>query len=319
MDATDYAIYRYLAPEGLSRFWASRRVLDPRVTARALAARVGLSEAGVRARLKGLKERGLLRGSTVHLNPSLFGASVAVLDVPVRDPRDSEGLFRDLAVLEGALFARDVMDETERKVSVYLAAESPSALTRRSALLRRLAPGEALRPPRPYWVPRCERSPSALDWRLLSAVRAEPDGTLADLAERARLSLKTAARRLGALVDDHAFWWSHSSATDEWPLALLDLGTPDASASQSIAAFAGRPGHVWLPVAPDGLGSDPGSGEPRLAGLVPAETPAGLERTVRQLLDLPGVERVRRTFGLGSATFAQWADERLGAVLAGSR
>ena len=51
VDPIDYAIYRYLSPDGLIRFWGSRRLVDPRVSTREIAEKVKLSEAGVRARI----------------------------------------------------------------------------------------------------------------------------------------------------------------------------------------------------------------------------------------------------------------------------
>lgn len=311
MDALDFAIYRYLSHDGLARFWASRRVIDPRVSAREIAEQVGLSEAGVRARLRVLRDRGLLRGSAVNVNPSLLGASVLVVEVPVRNPRESDRLFRDLASVDGVLFARDLMDEEDRKVSVYLASENPSATSRRLSLLRRLAPAGSIRGPRPYWIPPCEREMTPLDWKLVRVFRAHPDGGIAELASAAGVSLKTTARRFGLALDSNACWWSHSSDSEEWPLALLtfvlDSGADVPVLTKQVVACC----ESWIPVAPDGLGSPPDDRGRALAGLVPVGTPSSLERVVRQVLSLDGVADVRRTFGLRSAAFPSWIDERI--------
>jgi DNA-binding Lrp family transcriptional regulator len=315
VDATDYAIYRNLTRDGLSRFWASRRLVDPRVSARELAEKVGLSEAGVRVRLRNLRERGLLRGTEVSLNPSLFDSQVVVAEVPVPDPRASEQLFRDLAMVDGVVFARDLLDEDARKVFVYLISDTPGALARRVGLLRRLAPDRALVGPVPYWIPPCERPPTGLDWKLLQAIRSAPDETLAGIATASGISLKTTARRYDLLIDSHACWWSHSSDSQEWPLALLRVllrpGVDPIAVAHDLLARVEN----WLPVAEDGLGSEPGKSAGFLAGLVPAEAPAALERVVRSVLALDGVESVQRSFGLGSAMFPQWADERIAKIL----
>ena len=258
MDAKDYAIYRYLSPDGFARFWASRRLIDPRVTAREIAERVGLSEAGVRSRLRSLKEGGLLRGSSVGINPSLFDAPVSVVEVPIRTPKESDQLFHDLPLAEGLLFARDVLDEEDRKVSVYLAAESDVALARRVGLVRRLAPSREIRGPRPYWIPPCSRGPTPLDWKLLAAFRRRPDSTVAEIANDAGVGVKTTARRFDLLLEAHACWWSHSPESQEWPLALLlvdiDPGAEPLATAAKVAARS--PG--WIPVAPDGFGVEPG-------------------------------------------------------------
>ncbi|HTZ61632.1 MAG TPA: winged helix-turn-helix transcriptional regulator [Thermoplasmata archaeon] len=313
MDATDYSIYRYLSPDGLARFWASRRVIDPRVTARAIAERVGLSEAGVRARLRVLESQRLIGANEVHLNPSLFGLGTYVVEIPIEDPRASESLLHDLTMLEGVVFARDVLDERARKLTVYLAAETPEALPRRVALLRRLRPGLEVPAPRPYWLPECTRPLTPADWRVLWAVLRAPDATLAEIASAARLSGKTAARRYSALLDDRACWWTPADRAEEWPLALLELGLAPGYDRSAIAAEVERQSPSWLPVAADGRGVDPGADASIVAGLVPAETPAGLERIVQRLGGLDGVASLRRTFGLRSAYFPQWATDRLAA------
>jgi len=315
VDAIDYAIYRYLSRDGLIRFWASRRIIDPRVSSREIAAQVGVSEAGVRLRLRHLRDHGLLRSTEVRLNPSLFGASIVVGEIPVRSPKDSEQLFRDLSVVDGMVFARDLLDEEDRTVHAYFISDSPAATARRASLLRRLAPAGAMRGPHPYWIPACPRSPSPLDWRLLAAFRRRPDGSLAQFATDAHVSLKTAATRFGQLLDAGACWWSHGNDTEEWPLALLRV-TVEASADPiALSGPLARLIDPWMPVAPDGLGNDPEGSAKTLAGLVPIDRPAALEGVVRRILSFPGVENVRRTFGLGSATYPQWVDEQLAARL----
>lgn len=311
MDATDYRIYRYLSRDGEVRFWASRRVFDPRVTAREIADRVGLSEAGVRLRVQQLKSRRLLGGSEVGVNPALFGASVVVAEVPVTRPQESERLLRDLAVVEGVLFARDLLDEQSRKVDVYYVSDTPPATARRTALLQRLAPGGSVRGPVPYWLPPCERSLSPLDWRLVLAFRRNPDGTLARFASASHVSRKTAALRYGALLDAAACWWSHASDAEEWPFALLRVALAPGVERARIARDVARVNDLWIPVADDGLGVAPTSVAAPLAGLVPVDRPAALERAVRATLAVEGVSDVRRTFGLGSASYPAWTDEQL--------
>jgi len=315
VDALDFAIYRHLSRDGLARFWASRRLVDPQVSTREIAEKVELSEAGVRARLRGMRAAGFLRGTEVGVNPSLFGASVVVHEVPVRGARDAEQLFRDLASVDGVLFARDLLADEDRRVSVYCAVDNAGASARKTSLLRRLAPGGAVRGPFPYWIPACTRAPSPLDWRLLALFRRQPDSTLSRIASNARVSLKTTSRRFDALVGSRACWWSHSSDSAELPLALLSVSVREDADPIRVSGEIARTTQGWIPVAPDGLGVDPGGGTRSLAGLVPAVHPAALEALVRQTEGLEGVSDVRRTFGLGSATYRDWIDERLGSVL----
>ena len=311
MDALDYSIYRYLSSDGAIRFWGARRVIDPHVPMREIATRVGLSEAGVRARLRSLMERGFLRGSEVGLNPALFDASLVVSELPIAEPREVRRLFDEIALVEGVTFARDILDEESRKLFVYYVSDNPGATARRTALLRRLSPNARLRGPTPYWLPPCTLDPSRLDWRLLREFREHPDATLSESSKRVGVSPKTEAGRLRRLIGSKACWWTIGSSSEEMPLALLSVTLrPDAPAEVVLPAIQAETPE-WMPVAPDGYGQPPSRPEGPVAGLVPSEAPAKLERVVRTILSLDGVENVHRTFALGSRTYPAWFDERL--------
>jgi len=313
VDATDLAIYQHLSPDGQARFWASRRIVDPRVTAREIAGKVGLSEAGVRARLTNLKAEGFLRGTQLGVNPSLFDAEIVVSEVPIERPQDSSRLLHELADVDGVVFARDLLDEQDRKILVYYISDGPLATARRTRLIERFSPTSSLRGPTPYWIPSCDRALTELDWRLLAVFRARPDDSLSGFAARARLSLKTTSRRFTSLLDARACWWSHSNDSSEWPLALLQI-TVDADADPDrTAELLGREIKAWLPVASDGFGIDPRAKRRQVAGLVPVSGPAALEGLVQRALSLEGVHDVHRTFGLRSASYPGWFDEHLSA------
>ena len=313
MDPRDFAVYRFLSPQGEARFWGGRRVVDPTIPAREIAERVGLSENGVRARLAGLAARGFLRGTAVTPNPSLFGVRLFVAELPVRTAAEAERLYRDLALVDGVVFARDTLDETDRQLRVYFVAESDSTTARRVALLRRLAPEEQLRGPQPYWIPVCERELSPLDWRLLRAFCLHPDGTIAEIARETHLSPKTAARRYHGLIDARACWWTHGEDSEEFPLALVRVEVVDSAHRSAVAREVLKETTAWMPVAGDGLGIEPGAAATVVAGLVPADAPVALERWVKRVAALPGVASVRRTFALGSRTYPTWFADRVAA------
>jgi len=311
MDPLDFAIYRFLSPDGEARFWAGRRVIDPTVPAREIAERVGISENGVRARLRGLTDQGFLRGKAVTPNPSLFGVRVFVAELPIEAAADAERVFRDLALVDGVIFARDTLDEGERQVGVYFVSESDSTTARRTALLRRLSPTGRLRAPYPYAIPACAQEISPLDWRLLQALCREPDAPIAETARAVRISLKTAARRYHQLIESRGCWWTHGPASEEFPLALVRMDLRDSSQREAVVGSILREAPVWMPVASDGLGLEPEDAAGVLAVLVPADAPTVLERLVKKLAGVPGVECVRRTFALGSMTYPTWFTDRI--------
>ncbi|HLN51681.1 MAG TPA: winged helix-turn-helix transcriptional regulator [Thermoplasmata archaeon] len=311
MDPLDFAIYRFLSPQGEARFWAGRRLIDPTIPARKIAEQVGISENAVRARLRGLAQHGYLRGTMVIPNPALFGVRVFVVEIPVKDVGEVDRVFRDLALVEGVVFARDTIDEGDRQVRVHFVSDGDSSTNRRSSLVRRLSPSNQLRGPRPYWIPSCEKELTPLDWRILLAVSRKPDATLAETARSVGISLKTAARRYHGLIDSRACWWTHAPDSEEFPLALLQVEVEDAKQRAIVAERLAREVPGWMPVAADGLGIEPDGSQTLTAGLVPADAPAVLEKLIRKCKGLPGVVGVRRTFALGSTPYSSWFADRI--------
>ncbi len=311
VDPLDFAVYRQLSPGGVARLWASRRMIDPRISAQEVADRVGLSEAGVRGRLRSLREKGYLRGSEVWLNPGLFGASVDSLEVPVEDSSTARQLLKDLALVDGVTFARDILDEEDRKVRVHFVHEGSEAQTRRVNLIRRLAGSKGFRGPKPYYVPPTERPMSPLDWKVLRALRAAPDAPLAEVASAVHVTLKTLGRRLHGLLDDRAIWWTHNRQTLEMPLALVSAKLRPPARTGELAVTLGEDLPPWMPVPPDGFGLPPEEGRAFEVGLMLTVSPAAVEAALQALLDRPGVASVRRTFTLGFGIYPEWFDEQI--------
>lgn len=310
MDTLDFAIYRFLSPDGVARFWAGRRVIDPRTTPREIAERVGIRESGVRTRLHHLAERGFLRDKIVVPNPSLFGKRVFVVDLLVRQPGEVDRMLRDLTLVEGVIFTRDVMDEDERKIQVYFVAEAERSASRLAALLNRLSSEGAPLVPRPYHTPPCDRELSSLDWRVLHDVWRRPDATFAQIASTVGISLKTAARSYHHLLDAKACWWTHGPDSEEFPLALVCVDLSGPEDLDPVVGWVHNEAYPWMPVASDGFGLAPEAAANVLAGLVPADLPTVLERFLRKLAGVEGVVRIRRTFALGSATYSAWFADR---------
>jgi len=311
MDAVDFAVYRFLSPGGVARFWAGRRVIDPRITPREVAERVGISESGVRARLQHLSERGFLRDRTVVPNASLFGKRVFVTDLVVKQSGEVDQILRDLSLVDGVVFVRDVLDEDERKIQVYFVADSDAAASRFSALLGRLSSGRPSAERRHYHIPPCDRGLSPLDWKVLGHLLTQPGATYAGIAGSVGISERTAARIYRQLIDSRACWWTHGPASEEFPLALVTVNLRDAKDLDHVVGWILQEGHPWMPVARDGFGLDAERSERVLAGLAPADLPTVLERFLRGLAAAEGVVGLRRTFALGSAIYPTWFSDQV--------
>ncbi len=319
MDPLDFAIYRFLSPGGEARFWGGRRLIDPRITPRTIAERVGISESGVRNRLEHLAERGFLKDQVVLPNPSLFGRRLFVTDLPIRQSADVDHLLRDLGLVDGVVFTRDILDESERKMQVHYVADSTATAARVGALIGRLSPGGAPAAPRPYYIPPCSRELSPLDWRVLLFLRREPEAPLAEIHDAVGISLKTAARCYHQLIDAHACWWTHGPASEEFPLALVRIDLASAAHRDPVIGWIERSTHGWMPVAGDGFGVEPGGGATALAGLVPADVPTSLERFLRRLASVEGVAEIRRTFALGSSIYPGWFTDHIASAALAAR
>lgn len=312
MDPLDFAVYRFLSPGGVARFWAGRRIIDPRVTPREIAERVGITESGVRTRLQHLTERGFLRDQAVVPNPVLFGKRVFVTDLLVMQSGEVDRILRDLSLVDGVVFTRDVMDEDERKIQVFFVSESDATASRLTALLGRLSSKGPAAGSRAYYIPTCSRGLSPLEWRALECVYRRPDATFAGIAGSLGVSQKTTARIYHHLIDARACWWTHGPASEEFPLALVQVNLRDPQDLDRVVGWILQEGHPWMPVARDGFGLAPERAERALAGLVPADLPTLLERFLRRLAAVEGVGGIRRTFSLGSAIYPGWFSERLG-------
>lgn len=316
MDEVDFAIFRYMSPDGIARLWGSRRLIDPRITPKEIARRVGVSESGVRRRIQHAAEDGYYRGTQVWPNSSIFGASLEVVELAVASSKESQRVLNDLALVEGVTFARDILDENNRKLRVYFVTDGPATTARRLALLRRLAPQGSVRPPQPYWIPPCAVALSSLDFRLLRALRAAPDDPLTQVAASVGLSLKTTTRHYQRLLDSYACWWTHSQDSEEFPLALLTLRLEAGAERNGVAGLIERVTPDWMPLGDDGTGSENAGHQPFVAGLVPFVSPARLERTIDKLAELPRVSHVERTFALGSRSYPEWFDRHIEAACA---
>jgi Winged helix-turn-helix DNA-binding len=311
MDPLDFAIYRFLSPGGVARFWAGRRIIDPRITPREIAGKVGISESAVRARLIHLAERGYLTDKSVIPNPSLFEMRVFVADLLVHHSGEVDRMLRDLTLVEGVVFTRDVLDEDQRKMQVHFLSESEVTAGRQIALLDRLSSARKPLVPHPYYIPVCNREPSSLDWKVLLYVWLNPDATFAQIAEGVGISLKTAARSYHDLLDRNACWWTHGPNSEEFPLAFVSAEIRNPKYLDEITGWISEEAPAWMPISPDGFGLEPEHAARVVAGLVPADAPTVLERFLRKFAGMDGVGRVRRTFPLGSTSYPAWFAGRI--------
>lgn len=178
--------------------------IDPRLNATRIARRLRVGRARVAARLKAWKDSGLLLRYDVWLNPALFGWQGAAVNIRVDHPRTKPTLFARLGLIDGAVLGLEFLGEW---VSLGLVAPDRPSLDRRIALVRGLAGVREVEPPILWSVLEPKRELTALDIRIVRALRERPTATLSEAARRVGISTRTMTRRYSTLVDDWAVWF----------------------------------------------------------------------------------------------------------------
>lgn len=172
-------------------------VRDPRASYAEVGDRVGLSANAVKARVRRMRDDGVLQGFAASPAPDVLGMGEGLLVfTEVGDLADrEEDILRTLPDAPGVRFVDVGIDGT---VLVWAYATDAADWER----VERAAVSVLGKPPtnasfRPCAAP-VDAAPS--DWRLLRALLPDARASMGDLARRSGLSVKTVQRRLGALL-----------------------------------------------------------------------------------------------------------------------
>ena len=126
------------------------------------------------------------------------------VNLQVEHHRVKPELFRRLGLVDGVVSALEFLGEW---ISVGLIAPDEPSLRRRVALVRGLAGVREVEGPTLWKAPEPRRPLTALDLRILHALRAKPTATLSETARRVGISTRTMTRRYSDLVDSWAVWF----------------------------------------------------------------------------------------------------------------
>lgn len=312
MDVLDFALYRAMFPGGLGRFWFARSVIEPRISARQIGQRIGVSEVSVRYRLAKMRERRFLQGYEVWPNPAVFGASIRLVEILAKDAPDADRILRQLPRVDGVISARVMIDEDGRHIRVSLIDLGTDATETRVREVVALASD----PPSsiasiPEWIPSCPRDLRPLDWRMIGELRTRPELDPVALARRLGISRKTAARRLNELLDSSAIFWMLRADSSLLPVAAFFIGLRQPEDQPAVFREIEEKIVHWLPIAPGGLGEPP-SAPPRWIGaMFWIPSPAATEPLTQQLLAIPGVAWAQRRYPGASISLPGWLDRQL--------
>jgi DNA-binding Lrp family transcriptional regulator len=311
LDEVDFAIYRYMFPGGEGRFWGSRPVIDPRISAREIGDLVHLSEVTVRARVAKLRSEGFIEGYDVWPSPRLFGASLRVLELTARDTHHADRILFVLGRVDGVVSARVMIDEDSRHVQVSFVEDTPERRDRCAREIVRLSDAKIAIPSVPEWIPPCSRTMTPLDWRIVAQLRRSPELGLGEHARALGVTLKTLSRRFNELLDSHAILWTMSVDNSQLSVASCTVELEDPALRDEVSQRIETRIGGWLPVARAGLGESLDPPAAWIAAVFWVRSPAATEELIRKLLKIPGVRLVRRRFPSSTINVPTWLDRRL--------
>lgn len=313
MDETDLRILREMSRDKVV-FWGN---LDPRLSARAMADRLGVPESTVRARLRAWEQGGFMSGIEVLPNPALFDATFAGGSLRVEDVAQKARVLDDLALVDGMVVAQDHVGAW---VAIAIMDDGAASLDRRRRLLSRLPGVAEVTPCEPFRVPPATAKMTPLAWRILRALRADPRAPLAVIAERVGISVRTLARHYDALVSGGAVWSVPLLDFTRYDGAvaarfILNVAAPeqkDDVAKRIRAQFANlielERSYEILPDFKEGC---------LLDMLLHLPSAGAVEEVELQLRAMPGVATVEHLFPRANRMYRDWFDERIAARVLG--
>jgi DNA-binding Lrp family transcriptional regulator len=306
-ESLDFAILRSWMDEGSALIG-----FDPRNSPERVARRLRVGPATVRRRLKLWRSRGFLRGFDVIPNPALLGGRLAARHLEFGSSIAQEAAVGPLSLIDGI-----VQIEPARKtlLAVYFV-ESGSQGERRRKQLQGI---EGVREVGPEWsfeFPACSRRMSRADWRLVLALRRNPEAKLAELAAETGQSTRTTSRRYDSLLADGAVIfdpvWDFSRFLQTLAVLTASVDRPELQdrTLQEIRALHPASIRSWSLQL-----TEPRGESSTLYLLVTAPTSAELDLLTARVAHLPGVSQVALWYGHSTLLVPSWLTERIESAL----
>jgi DNA-binding Lrp family transcriptional regulator len=217
-----------------------------------------------------------------------------------------------LSLLDGMI---QVNTARSMVLAVYFV-DSGSQAERRLAQFHRIEGTTEIGPEMSFEFPPCSRRMSRADWRLVLALRRDPEASVAELAEEVGQSTSTTSRRYDALLDQGAVMFNpilEFSRFHETLAVMVATVEPEGMRERierEIRAMHPQSIHSWGPTQPDRVGSIA-----TVYLLVSAPTAAELDRLTGRVAHIPGVTQVLLWYGLATLPLRLWVTERIETVL----
>jgi DNA-binding Lrp family transcriptional regulator len=286
--------------------------IDPRISPESIARRLHLSPATVRRRLTSWRTRGFLRGFDVIPNPSLLGGRLAARLLDFANPIDQERAVAPLSWIDGMV---QIDIGPTQLLAVYLVA-SPAESGRRFRQLQSVDGVRAVGPELVFEFPPCARRMSRTDWRLVAALRLDPEASLGDLAGRIGQSTRATSRRYHALLDEGAVIFDpildYSRFDQTLAVLKATVRPPELVGETERKIRALHPQSIRL-LVPSVEAARATCGTVSL--WVTAPTTAEVDQLSARIAHLPGVSDVSLWYERSIVPARAWLDERIESLL----
>jgi DNA-binding Lrp family transcriptional regulator len=301
-------------PAGMFSFWGA----DPRITPAEIASHVGLDRTAVWDRLRRWKREGFWNGFEVTLNLTILGMEEARVEIPVADSAEGSALLGELEHVDGVLWARvcfgdTITEQNVERVVVVLVSDDPAHLERRLRGLRQLAPTGAIGGPFRDDTPPCTRDLTPLDWRIITAIVANPSASPSRVARLLGVTRKTLVRHYSALIDNHAVFYIPKVDWARLGCVALGIFCDDSEAAdRAKRSVEARFPHAipWALGRSEGLSAGWDNSTCFLV-IVPAHSPHEVQTIVRDLSMIAGVRKVRPEYWGPERRFPGWVNQRI--------
>ena len=305
--ALDFAILRVWSGEGPGGLG-----YDPRRSPEVIARRLAVSPATVRRRITAWRLRGFLRGFDVLPHPGLLGGRFASRMIEFQDPIAQERAIDSLGLIDGMI---QIAPARKALCAVYFV-DSESQAERRLRQFRTLEGVRELGREMSFEFPPCTRRMSRSDWKFVLALRRNPRGSLAELADAVGYSSSTASRRVYSLLDDGAIIFDPIFEFSRFYQTLAVLVVTVAPAAmrepveRQIRSLHPQSVASWAPTPPESEGDTT-----TLALWVTSPTAAQLDQLSAQVAHITGVSDVLLWYAQSTLPIRAWLDERIATVL----
>lgn len=153
---------------------------------------------------------------------------MAAAEIPTDDPVRSPALVDELGSIDGmiiaAWFRGGLFDGSNGDaVTAFFVEDNERKVRRRIRAIRRLGEGSPVDGPHSWDPPAVLRTLTAVDWRVIAALRADPTGPLSGVARRLGVTPKTLVRHRNALFESRAVGYSAGVNGEKCPSVSLAL------------------------------------------------------------------------------------------------